>query len=393
MELRTWLSNPKNYTMFLLFQAYLDARKGKRNTYDEHVFEVNLWENLDRLADAILTEKYRPGSSKAHVIFHPVVREIFAASFRDRVIHHYIYNVIGEWWENRFINDSYSCRKGKGVLYGIKRLQHFMRSAWNETLKTGETVYVVKYDIKGYFMHLDRQTLLKFALDGLDQQFAGRKDQLRYKTTKFLLEQIIMDDPVSHVRKVGRESDWKYVPRDKSLFFQPPGRGIVIGNLTSQLLSNIFLDHVLDKFVFYNLGYRRYGRYVDDFYFIILQSELKQFFQDMAIIEGRLNSFGVTLHPNKRYIQPIDKGVEFLGCKVYVSHIIPSQRFIKNMRKAFKEVATGRRDPSTIISYMGHAKHFNAEKLMKEAFDKMGWDYQMSSSSPRKKAMAYRYKF
>lgn len=383
LELKQWLSDPKNYLKWLLYKAYLDARKGKRKTYDEHMFEVNLWENLDKLADAMLTRKYRPGSSKAHVIFNPVVREIFAASFRDRVIHHFIYNEIGKWWERRFINDSYSCTEGKGVLYGILRLQHFMRSALNEARAKGEKAYVAKFDIKGYFMHLDRKKLLELAWAGLDRQFEGRQDSLRYEMTKFLLKQIIMDDPVKHVRQVGKKSDWKYVPKDKSLFFQPPGKGIVIGNLTSQLLSNIFLDYALDRFVFYDLGYRRYGRYVDDFYFVLLESQMSQFKHDLRVIELRLKSLGVTLHPKKRYIQPVEKGAEFLGCKVYATHKVPGPRFIKNMRQAFEEVAAGRRDPATTIAYMGHAKHLNAEKLMKEAFERMGWQYEMMRGNRR----------
>ena len=106
-----------------LHRAYLDARKNKRHTADEQRFEANDIENLIRLKDDIICHRYKPSRGVAFIVFDPVQREIFAAPFRDRVVHHFLYNLVAEWWDRRFIYDSYSCRVGKGSLLGARRLQ------------------------------------------------------------------------------------------------------------------------------------------------------------------------------------------------------------------------------------------------------------------------------
>ena len=106
-----------------LYLSYLEARKGgKRRTHDEHDFEINLFANLKFLKQDILDKTYYPSRSTAHIITKPVIREIFAAPFRDRIVHHLLFGSVYGWWDNHFIYDSYSCRIGKGTLFGIRRL-------------------------------------------------------------------------------------------------------------------------------------------------------------------------------------------------------------------------------------------------------------------------------
>ena len=139
-----------------LFQAYFDARKNKRNTINALAFEKHLEANLFALASEIIERKYAPKPSICFIVDKPVKREIFAADFRDRVIHHFIYNYISPIFEKSFINDSYSCRKGKGTHYGIKRIDHFIRSCSQNYSKD---CYILKLDIKGYFMAMNRSLL------------------------------------------------------------------------------------------------------------------------------------------------------------------------------------------------------------------------------------------
>ena len=110
-----------------LYIAYFEARKAKRRTRDEVKFEFNLAINIERLADSILSRKYRPSRSIAFMISRPVQREIFAAPFRDRVVHHLLFMLCGEWWDRRFIGNSFSCRTGKGTIYGREHLRKDMR--------------------------------------------------------------------------------------------------------------------------------------------------------------------------------------------------------------------------------------------------------------------------
>ena len=185
-----------------------------------------------------------------------------------------------------------------------------------------------------------------------------------------------MDDPGEGVTIRGKWSDWKQLPPDKSLFFQPKGRGIVIGNLTSQCLSNIYLDQ-LDRFVKFTLGYKHYGRYVDDFFIIVPMADRPQLLRDIKLIDEFLASLGLRLHPRKRHMQGTKKGVEFLGAVMYEGYMVPGKRVRKRCETACKRFAEGRGDIETVQSYMGHMEHMNSVKYLSELFDKLGWDFEV----------------
>lgn len=371
---KEWLRKFENRLLFALYVAYLEARKGgKRSTRDEHQFELNADENLVKLRDDILAKTYRPSRSTAHIIHNPVIREIFAATFRDRVVHHLIFDTVYDWWDNRFIYDSYSCRVGKGTLLGIQRLDYHIRAA-SENYK--KEVYVLKMDIQGYFMSLPRRDLYERAMWGLDRQFEGRKDTKEYELMKFLWYQTIMDDPIHGVKKRGSLDGWKELPDSKSLFKQEPGKGIVIGNLTSQLLSNVYLD-MLDRFIVYDLGYKHYSRYVDDFYIVVDEAGVAQLKKDIKAIEMFLATKKLTLHPRKRSLRKSSQGVPFLGAVVYNNHIVMGERLKRNIRIACREVMMGIRDERTVISYMGHTKYMDSAVMLEKLFAEVGWEYEI----------------
>ena len=360
-----------------LYEAYKNARKnGKRKTHDEHRFEINQFENLAILQKDLENRTYVPSRSTAHIIYNPVIREIFAATFRDRIVHHLIFSTVYDWWDRRFIYDSYSCRIGKGTLFGVTRLDHHIRAVSQNYKKRA---WVYKFDIKGYFMSLPRKELLKMALAGLDKQFKGHQNTEEYRLMRFLWQQIIMDDPVEGVKKKGKLSDWNKLPKSKSLFGQPAGKGIVIGNLTSQLLSNMYLDS-LDKFIMYELGYKHYGRYVDDFYIVVDDSRVEQLKRDVKVIRNFLKRKGLTLHPKKCTLQDSKNGVDFLGAVVYHNHIVPGRRIKKNLQKACLDVKKGRKDGDSLVSYLGLCQHINSRKMLKEVFDYTDFDLDYWSS-------------
>ena len=364
-----------NFSEFLLqefFEAYYKARiGGKRKTEDEHRFEVNDFENLVRLRDAILARTYRPSRGVAFIIHDPVTREVFAAPFPDRIVHHFLFKYADAWWGPRLLPCSYSCRKDKGTLYGIKDLQHKIRRvSQNGKLPT----VVIKFDLRGYFMSLPHDKTCRRIIWGLDRQFPNKGPL--YDTLKFLWKQIIFDDPTKDIKIRGRRSDWDDLPADKSLFTQPKDRGQVIGNLTSQELSNIYLDQ-LDRFVVIELGYRNYCRYVDDFLVIITAAELPHFLAEvLPKIQQFVENLDLTLHPNKLKLIPAEQGVEFLGAKVFHDHIVPGKRIVKNYADALYRLATtGQGKLESITSYDGHLAHYDSHKLIKKLWDGIGWDY------------------
>ena len=355
-----------------LFRAYREARQGKRMTLDEHNFEINEIRNIINLRDSILDRSYEPGRGIAFVVRKPVIREIFAAPFRDRVVHHFLYNLVGDWWDRRLIYDCYSCRVGKGTWFGVKRAAgHIRKVSQNYTKET----YIIKLDIRGYFMSLPRQALFDRVVWGMDQQFK-EKDEL-YATARFLWGKIIFDDPTINVIKRGSRRDWNDLPKSKSLFRQKVGKGIVIGNLSSQLLSNIYLDR-LDRYITLDLGYKNYGRYVDDFYIVVPEERYEQAKKDIKKIERFLSEeLQLTLHPQKRYCQNVKKGMPFLGTVIYPGRIVAGKRVMRNFREGVRNFEHGVKDSETVVSYLGFMKNLNGKRATKKVFEEVGWDYKM----------------
>ena len=365
-----------------LYIAYREARKSKRSTRDEHIFDVNELENIIRLRNAILSRTYRPSGGTRHIIEDPVRREIIAAPFTDRVVHHFINDQILPWWETRLLDSSYSCRKNKGTDYGVNDLQKKMRRvSHNGAIET----YVIKLDIEGYFIHIDHEILYQRLIWGLKRQFPNGGELFR--TLRFLIKETVFDNPREKVvNHVSREQERKLVP-EKNLMLQPEGHGLVIGNYTSQVFSNIMLDP-LDRFITNDLGYKYYGRYVDDFFILVPKTELKRAIKDIEAIRDFLFSLKLTLHPRKIYVQNIKKGIPFLGRIVYIDHIVAGKRFRKSFYRAAHNLIRDDNGigttPDSIQSYIGSLMNIDGQKLTKEVFDSVGWDFEFQ---PRKKSI------
>ena len=360
-----------------LTDAFEDARKGKLRTHDEHHFELNYVQNITSLANSALSRRYRPGSSTTFIVREPMMREIFAAPFRDRVIHHFLYNMSAGWWDRRFIYTSSSCREGKGTLFAARMAQKHLRQV---TMGGRKKAWVAKFDLKGYFMSLPRQKLYERVHKGLRAQFSGVLDEPLgyqiYSLCDFLWKMILLDDPVEKAVRKGKLSDWKELPPEKSLYNQMAGVGIVIGNLTSQLVSNIYLDQ-LDRYVTHALGYRFYGRYVDDFYIMVGDEDLPRLKEDIKKIRAFLkDELKLTLHPKKFSLQPAQYGTKFVGTRVYPHALIPDRRLQGKFRAAAWQLAHGYDNMETLVSYLGMMKHLDADKLVREAFEELRWGFE-----------------
>ncbi len=353
----------------LLLKAYNDARRNKRYTLDEQRFERHADIYLAELLEEIERRTYLPSRSVAFIVRKPVIREIFAAPFRDRVIHHLLFNLVNKWWDRRFIHDSYSCRKGKGVLFAVNRLDYHIRA---ESENYSKETYVLKLDIRGYFMSLPRDKLFEAIEWGLARQFD--KNSREYRACRFLWDKIIFDDPTVGVRLRGSRRDWEDLPKAKSLFHAKPGCGIVIGNLTSQLLSNVYLDS-LDRYVTQELGLKHYGRYVDDFYMI--SQDKAKLVESISKIRDFLEVKGLVLHPNKIFLQEISRGVPFLGAVVYPHRIQVGRRVRHQIylaaaryRKAGEnELPMSSDEAVSLVSYYGLTKYYAHQKMWKKMFE------------------------
>lgn len=362
-----------------LYKACQDALKGKAKSPHVTAFMVNLHEELELLFHDIMNRTYHPRPGIAFVVDEHVTREVFAAQIRDRIIHHFVFNEVADWWVRHFSNESSSCIDGRGTLYATNRFKTLLRKV---SKNYTEPVYCFKGDIKSFFMSLSRSLLYKRVVWGLNQQFKHKGPM--YDLLKYLWKEIIFDDPTIGVEKRGNLKLWDKLPLKKSLFNQPDGIGIVIGNLSSQLLSNIFLDQ-FDRYVQQTLGYKNYGRYVDDFFILVPEKDKEKLLADVPRMEHKLGEMRLRLHPNKRTFQLVDKGISFLGFTIYPGHIIPGKRLKNRTYRRLKEITEGLAEPDDILPYLGLLSHYNSEKILGRIFDKCGLDYNFRHSDEKSK--------
>jgi RNA-directed DNA polymerase len=352
-----------------LFKAYFDARKNKRNTINALAFEKHFEANIFELCEEILENRYVPKPSICFVVDKPVKREIFAADFRDRVLHHFIYNYISPIFEKVFINDSYSCRTGKGTHYGIKRIDHFIRSCSQNYTRD---CYILKLDIKGYFMAMNKTLLFHKVKDELIRQ--RYKIDFDLSLALYLIEQTIFNDPKLNCIIKGKNSDWEGLPPTKSLFHSEPDCGFPIGNLTSQLFGNIYMND-FDNWIKRDLGIKYYGRYVDDF--VIVNRDIEYLKSLIPVLSNfLLSTLNLTLHPKKIYLQSYTKGVQFLGTLIKPNRIYIANRIKGNFYHAIEKQNKIARDHkpdsdeqkaflNSMNSYLGIMKHYKTYKLRK----------------------------
>lgn len=288
-----------------LYDAYLDCRKRKRSSANCQQFEIDATRKLWQLWKDLNNGTYKIGRSIAFIVHHPKDREVFAADFRDRIVHHLIIRRIERLLEEEFIEDSYSCRKGKGTLCGIKRCEEFMRSVSENYTKKA---YILKGDFKSFFMRIDKRKMYKAICDLLEKR--GNFDEETLAFMKHVIALIVFNRPQLNCIRKQPKSAWDCLPSDKTLFECAEFFGIPIGNLTSQIFANLFLS-VFDHWIKDVLGIKEYGRYVDDFF--IVSALLCLLVELIPQIRDFLAKYGVTLHPKKVSIQEVGKGATILG--------------------------------------------------------------------------------
>jgi retron-type reverse transcriptase len=347
-----------------IFAANRDCRKHKRNRAGALQFEVDLEKNLVELWQEIRDGSWSPGPSTVFIVDKPVKREIFAAAFRDRIVHHLVISRLNHLFEKAFIYDSYSCRIGKGTHFGIARVHRFgRREQQNGMIRS----WVLKVDISGYFMHINRNILFEKLSAFIDKKYhAPDKEQI-----KELCRRIIFNDPTEHCIRRSPPELWQGLPAGKSLFSAPKDCGLPIGNLTSQIFANFYLNE-FDHFIKSWCGVRFYGRYVDD---CVIVHHSKRFLVSLLPKLGRylMSELGLTLHPKKIYLQPCGRGVKFLGCFIKPSHIVVHHRTITNFTHSLSGYNALARDHkpdkeeltafiSSVNSYLGIMKHYKTYK-------------------------------
>lgn len=348
-------------------------------------------QNLEQLCKELNNGSYKIGRSIAFIVDKPIKREIFAADFTDRIIHHLLYRCLYPIIDRKLINDTYSCRIGKGTLYGINRVSKFICSCSNNY--NNET-YILKLDIQAYFMNMQHQIIYDKVLAMLPdkkQNYLG----ISKETILYLLKQTIFNPVKENCRIKGSRSDWNGLPPSKSLFHYNNNTGLPIGNLTSQVgnltsqvFGNVYMND-FDHFVKRELKIHYYGRYVDDMVFV---HNDKNYLQSIIPILSNflLSSLGLVIHPNKIVLANANEGIQFLGQIIkpyrnYVSNRTKNNFYqaIQRINKVMAEVPEFSWQQlcdirAVLNSYLGilqHAATYNLRKTMLGKLIKRFYDF------------------
>lgn len=337
-----------------LHEAFRKAAKGKGLRADCAAFAYGRERELLRLQEELQSEAYRHGPYREFTVRDPKMREVKAARFRDRVVHHALCNVIEPIFEARFLPESFACRKGKGTLAAL--------SACRREVRRMPGGYVLKADVSKFFHTVDHGVLL----DLLGRKIADEK-------VMRLCSEILASSEDSRFRA--------YFPGDDLFACRRP-TGIPIGNLTSQLFANVYL-HELDRFVKTELRHGPYLRYMDDL--LLFGPEKSGLWRAFARVEEFVaEKLRLRLHPVKRTVSPVDAGVDWVGYRVFPpeGRGLPDRvRLRRRNIFRFRERCAGLRRRyragsipleavrDSIVSFLGYARQAQVGRLMRQILE------------------------
>ncbi len=304
-----------------LLEAWKEFIKGKRKKRDVQEFQLNLMDNILDLHRDLKSFKYNHGGYKAFKINDPKPRNIHKASIRDRLLHHAIYGILYPFFDRTFASDSFSCRNNKGTHKALNRFRSFTYKASKNNTRT---CWILKCDIRKFFENINHNILI----DVLKKYIPDEK-------IIWLLEKVIKS------------------------FSSKPNTGLPLGNLTSQLLVNVYMNE-FDRFVKHKIRIKYYIRYADDF---LVLSENRSWLENQIkpIKNFLFNKLKLELHPDKVFIKTLASGVDFLGWVHFFDHRVLRTTTKRRMFKRLEESKTS----EILNSYLGLIKHGNTLKLRK----------------------------
>ena len=341
-------------------EAYRDCIKRKKNKTSAVKYSLNYLVNNYELYCSLNNKTYNINPSTCFCVTRPKLREIFAADFRDRIVHHLIILKFGKIFEDFMIDNSYSCRKNKGTLYAAKDIQRQLSEITN---RYKENAYILKLDLKGFFINIDKEITYNI----IEKIIKDNYKENDIDWWLWLIKKVIFNRPDLNCIKKGDIKLFDKLPDHKTLF-KSNGKGLPLGNLTSQIFANLYLT-IFDKWIIDKVA--GYGRYADDFILIDRDKDklLKLWKEIKVWLEENLK---LELSPNKYYFQQAYKGVEFVGFHIKKNRLYTNNNIVHSAFQLVEEMnKKGHTDLQRINSYFGFLRHTNSYKIKARLIDNL----------------------
>ncbi len=304
-----------------LYKAWKKFKRGKSKRDDIIQAEFDIEKILYNLDQKLIVQKYQHNQYHKFVVCDPKQRIVHKANVVDRIMHQYIVDELFISSEKRFICDTYACRKWKGVHLAVKRLEYFIRLVTNNNQSNA---WYLKCDIKKFFDSIDHSVLLK------------------------------------KIKEISTEQNYWIIKEIVSSFSKTKNKGLPLGNVTSQLFANYYLND-FDHFLKHSCGVKYYIRYADDF--IIIHPDrvfLERLLED--IIKFLEYNTKLVIHPNKITIKKVSQGVDFLGYIAFPWYTRIRHKTQKRILKKMKHSNS----KEVLASYKGFIKHAKTFKLQRK---------------------------
>jgi RNA-directed DNA polymerase len=392
-----------------VYSAWQQCARRKRSTSHAQRFELNLLEHLVDISCNLKQANWHPAPPVSFILKQSKARQIHAAEFYDRVVHHYLVAPLSLIYEPIFIHDLFSNRKGRGTHGAKQRLTKFMRQ-----LRSAERAkaavhkcealpgHYLQLDIKNFFNSIDKVILFKLLQQRLARAVRNKKlDSALAAHYRDLCHTILKQDAAAEAIQISPKHQLKRVPAHKRLGYAGPSKGLAIGNLSSQFFANVYMNE-LDQFIKHQLKCKHYLRYVDDFVLlhqdpaqlIIWRNQIQYFLSEQLALNLR----------DQGKIAPVSNGIDFLGYIIRPDYSLVRKRVVNNLQKKLRlwqaqhikgSAKAGWRLSctaehfaalaATLASYQGHFKHAKHFRMLHAiAYKKFPWllllfDFQPSA--------------
>lgn len=369
-----------------VYEAYLDCKRGKMSSpYTIAYIEIAV-DDLPRLAYEIYTVIYKPTVSICFLVKYPKLREVFAADFRDRIVHHWIIIRLEPLFERRFQqmgNISFNCRKGFGTLAAVKAAEKGMREVSDNYTRQA---WVFKGDLISFFMSIRRDLLWYLLERFIRRHYDGGDKEVLLRTVKTVVYHHPEDDCIIN----GDPAEWRNLPKNKSMFTIDRNLGGPIGNHTTQQFANFYLSILFDIWLLFLMRGANFRiiRFVDDF--LIICDDKGKILEVVHKLVMIVSHYGLHIHKNKRYLQPVSHGVLFVGGYIKPRRTYVSSRTIGRFQERVfgfrKQLDENKkltyydleRIEQVINSYLGFCVHHQSYQIRKENIINLGdnfWRY------------------